>query len=279
MENIIITQGLYFSYEENVPVIKNLNLNIEKGSFVALLGHNGSGKSSLTGLLNAIHLPVEGVVYIYGIDTKNEETVFEVRKTCGLVFQNPDNQIIASIIEDDVAFAPENLGVKSAEIRSRVDEALKNVGLYEYRTRSPHHLSGGQKQRVAIAGIIAMRPKIIVLDEPTAMLDPVGRDEVIKTIVRLNKEYEITVVLITHNMEEAVLADRIAVMENGRIILDGTPAEVFSCYDELKKTGLDVPQITQLSHKLKEAGFPIDESILSIDEFLEKIVGVLKNEA
>lgn len=279
MENIIITQGLYFSYEENVPVIKNLNLNIEKGSFVALLGHNGSGKSSLTGLLNAIHLPVEGVVYIDGIDTKNEETVFEVRKTCGLVFQNPDNQIIASIIEDDVAFAPENLGVKSAEIRSRVDEALKNVGLYEYRTRSPHHLSGGQKQRVAIAGIIAMRPKIIVLDEPTAMLDPVGRDEVIKTIVRLNKEYEITVVLITHNMEEAVLADRIAVMENGRIILDGTPAEVFSCYDELKKTGLDVPQITQLSHKLKEAGFPIDESILSIDEFLEKIVGVLKNEA
>ena len=279
MENIITTQGLYFSYEENVPVIKNLNLNIEKGSFVALLGHNGSGKSSLTGLLNAIYLPTDGVVYIDGIDTKIEATMFDVRKTCGLVFQNPDNQIIASIVEDDVAFALENLGVESSEIRSRVDEALKNVGLYEYRTSSPHHLSGGQKQRVAIAGIIAMRPKIIVLDEPTAMLDPVGRDEVIKTVVRLNKEYGITVLLITHNMEEAITADRICVMENGNIILDGTPREIFSRYDELKKTGLDVPQITQLSHKLKKSGFPIDDCILSVDEFLEKIVGVLKNES
>lgn len=279
MENIISIKGLWFSYEENTPVIKNLNLNIKEGSFVALLGHNGSGKSSLTGLLNAIRLPTQGTVYIDGIDTKNEETVFEVRKRCGLVFQNPDNQLIASVVEDDVAFALENLGVQSSEIRKRVDEALNNVGLYEYRKRSPYHLSGGQKQRVAIAGIIAMRPKIIVLDEPTAMLDPKGRDEVIGTVMKLNREYGITVVLITHNMEEAVKAERIAVMEKGEIILDGTPKEVFSQYDVLKKTGLDVPQITSLSHKLNKAGFPIDGNILSVDEFLKEIVGVLKNEA
>ncbi len=279
MDNIVSTRDLCFSYEEDTPVIKNLNLDIEKGSFVALLGHNGSGKSSLTGLLNALHLPSDGTVYIDGIDTKNEETVFEVRKTCGVVFQNPDNQIIASVVEDDVAFALENLGVESKEIRKRVDEALKNVDLYEYRNRSPHHLSGGQKQRVAIAGIIAMRPKIIVLDEPTAMLDPKGREEVINTVIKLNKEYNITVILITHNMEEAIKADRIVVMEKGKIILDGTPKEVFSQYEILKNTGLDVPQITSLSHKLKENGFPIDDCILSIDEFLEKIVGVLKNEA
>lgn len=278
MENIVSTKGLFFSYEENVPIIENLNLDINKGSFVALLGHNGSGKSSLSGLLNAIRLPNEGTVYIDGINTKNEETVFEVRKTCGLVFQNPDNQLIASVVEDDVAFALENLGVESSEIRKRVDESLKNVGLYEYRKRSPYHLSGGQKQRVAIAGIIAMRPKIIVLDEPTAMLDPKGREEVINTIIKLNKEYGITVILITHNMEEAIKADRIVVMEKGKIILDGSPKEVFSNYDVLKNTGLDVPQITNLAHKLSEVGIFDDECILFIDEFLEKIVGVLKDE-
>lgn len=278
MENIVSTKGLFFSYEENVPIIENLNLDINKGSFVALLGHNGSGKSSLSGLLNAIRLPNEGTVYIDGIDTKNEETVFEVRKTCGLVFQNPDNQLIASVVEDDVAFALENLGVESSEIRKRVDESLKNVGLYEYRKRSPYHLSGGQKQRVAIAGIIAMRPKIIVLDEPTAMLDPKGREEVVNTIIKLNKEYGITVILITHNMEEAIKADRIVVMEKGKIILDGSPKEVFSNYDVLKNTGLDVPQITNLAHKLSEVGIFDDECILFIDEFLEKIVGVLKDE-
>lgn len=276
MNEIIQAENISFSYEEGSKVLENFNLNIEKGSFVALLGHNGSGKSSLSKLFNATLVPDNGIIYIDGIDTKNEETVFEVRKTCGLVFQNPDNQIIASIVEDDVAFAPENLGIEPAEIRKRVDEALKNVGMYEYKNSSPYHLSGGQKQRVAIAGIIAMRPEIIVLDEPTAMLDPLGRKEVIKTIMKLNKEFGITVVLITHNMEEAINADRVVVIEKGKILLDGTPKEIFSQYEILKNTGLDVPQITQLSYKLNKAGFDIDSCVLSVDEFLEKIVTKMK---
>ena len=275
-KNIIQVNSVAFSYEDGRKILEDFSLEIEEGSFVALLGHNGSGKSSLSKLLNATLIPDEGVIYIDGVDTKNEETLFDVRKNCGLVFQNPDNQIIASIVEDDVAFAPENLGVEPSEIRKRVDEALENVGMYEYKDSSPYHLSGGQKQRVAIAGIVAMRPKIIVLDEPTAMLDPVGRNDVIKTVMRLNKEFGITVILITHNMEEAINAERIIVMEKGKILLDGTPREVFSNYDTLKETGLDVPQITSLSHMLYKAGIFDEGCILSIDEFLEKIVELTK---
>ncbi len=270
--DIIKTENLTFRYEEGQrKILENFNLTIEKGSFTALLGHNGSGKSSLAKLFNAILLPEGGSVYVSGMDTKNEELLLQIRKSCGLVFQNPDNQLIASIIEDDVAFAPENLGIAPDEIRRRVDDALKCVGMYEYRMRSPHHLSGGQKQRVAIAGIVAMRPSVIVLDEPTAMLDPKGRKEVVETIGRLNREFGITAILITHNMDEAALADRIVVIERGKILLDGTPRDIFSQYETLKQTGLDVPQITALSYELHQAGFPIDSCILSVEEFVEAI--------
>ncbi len=274
--SIIKTENLTFQYEDSKKkVLENFDLTIEKGKFTALLGHNGSGKSSLAKLFNGILLPEGGKVYVAGMDTQNEELLLDIRKSCGLVFQNPDNQLIASIIEDDVAFAPENLGVPSDEIRQRVDDALKCVGMYEYRMRSPHHLSGGQKQRVAIAGIVAMRPSVIVLDEPTAMLDPKGRKEVVETIQRLNRDYGITSILITHNMDEAALADRIVVIEKGKILLDGTPQEIFSEYEILKKTGLDVPQITALSYELHKAGFPIDSCILSVDEFVEQVAKVL----
>ncbi|MBQ7951225.1 MAG: energy-coupling factor transporter ATPase [Clostridia bacterium] len=276
MMEIIKTENLTFGYEDSQKkVLEQFNLTIEKGSFTALLGHNGSGKSSLAKLFNAVLLPTGGTVYVSGMDTKNEALLLEIRKNCGLVFQNPDNQLVASIIEDDVAFAPENLGVPSEEIRKRVDDALKCVGMYEYRLSSPQHLSGGQKQRVAIAGIVAMRPSVIVLDEPTAMLDPRGRKEVVETILRLNREYGITAILITHNMEEAALADRIVVMEKGKILLDGTPEEIFSQYEILKKTGLDVPQITELSYQLHQAGLNIDSCILSVDELVEQITKVL----
>ncbi|MBO5407958.1 MAG: energy-coupling factor transporter ATPase [Clostridia bacterium] len=274
--DIITTEKLTFQYEDSHrKVLENFDLTIEKGKFTALLGHNGSGKSSLAKLFNGILLPEGGKVYVSGMDTQNEQLLLDIRKCCGLVFQNPDNQLIASIIEDDVAFAPENLGIPSEEIRQRVDDALKCVGMYEYRMRSPHHLSGGQKQRVAIAGIVAMRPSVIVLDEPTAMLDPKGRKEVVETIQRLNRDYGITAILITHNMDEAALADRIVVIEKGKILLDGTPKEIFSEYEILKATGLDVPQITALSYELHKAGFPIDSCILSVEEFVEQITKVL----
>lgn len=274
--DIINAENLTFRYEESSKIVlDNLNLTIKKGSFTALLGHNGSGKSSLAKLFNGILLPEGGKMYVSGMDTQNEELLLEIRKNCGLVFQNPDNQLVASIIEDDVAFAPENLGIAPDEIRQRVDDALKCVGMYEYRMWSPHHLSGGQKQRVAIAGVVAMRPSVIVLDEPTAMLDPKGRREVVETIQRLNREYGITAVLITHNMDEAALAERIVVMEEGKILLDGTPKEIFSEYEILKNTGLDVPQITALSHELHKAGVPIDSCILSVDDFVEQITKVL----
>ena len=268
--NIIETKELKYSYDNERIVIENLELNIEKGSFTALLGHNGSGKSTLARLFNAILLPSGGKVYVAGLDT-TENDLFEVRKNCGLVFQNPDNQIIASIIEEDVAFAPENLGIPPKEIRERVDEALKSVGMYEFKDSSPHNLSGGQKQRVAIAGIVAMRPNIIILDEPTAMLDPNGRQEVMKTIRRLNNDYNITSVLITHNMDEAVQADRVVILEKGEILLDGTPREIFSQYDILKKTGLDVPQVTALAHRLSNSGLSINKSVLTIEEMAEEI--------
>lgn len=278
MKSFIEFEGVSFSYEEEEEslraenVIENMNLKIEKGDFVAVLGHNGCGKSTLAKLCNAILIPQQGKVYIDGIDTADEEKLYDIRQRVGMVFQNPDNQIVATIVEDDVAFGPENLGVEPSEIRKRVDEALKNVGMYEFRTFEPHKLSGGQKQRVAIAGIIAMKPDCIVLDEPTAMLDPRGRREVMATVKRLNEEYGITVIFITHYMDEAVKADRVIVMDKGKIILDGKPKEVFVNIDTLKRIGLDVPEATELTHLLIEKGIDLPEDILDIDELYSYIL-------
>lgn len=258
--------------EENV--ISNMSLSIEKGDFVAILGHNGCGKSTLAKLCNAIVTPQMGKVFVDGIDTSDEDRILDIRRKVGMVFQNPDNQIVATIVEDDVAFGPENLGVEPTEIRQRVDEALKQVEMYDFRLFEPHKLSGGQKQRVAIAGIIAMKPECIVLDEPTAMLDPRGRYEVMKTIKMLNEEFGITVVLITHYMDEAVKANRVIVMDEGKIILDGKPKEVFTHIETLKKTGLDVPEATELTHMLIKRGLDLPDDILSIDELLESIVNI-----
>lgn len=256
--NIIEFDNVSFSYlvddeEGNTVkkrVLKDFNLKIEKGSFVAILGHNGSGKSTIAKLTNGILFPDSGRVISAGIETKEDESIYEVRRSVGMVFQNPDNQIVSSIVEEDVAFGVENLGIPSDECRKRVDEALKTVGMYEYKDNAPSKLSGGQKQRVAVAGIIAMKPECIVLDEPTAMLDPSGRREVIKTITKLNREEGITILLITHNMDEAVKADRVIVIDGGRIKLDGTPEEVFSNIEELRRLQLDVPQSTMLIDKL-----------------------------
>lgn len=257
-------------------VIENFDLSVEKGSFVAVLGHNGCGKSTLAKLCNGIETPVSGKVIVDSLDTSDEEKLLDIRRRVGIVFQNPDNQIVATIVEDDVAFGPENLGVDPKEIRARVDEALKNVGMYEFRESEPHKLSGGQKQRVAIAGIIAMKPLCIVLDEPTAMLDPRGRREVMKTVRRLNKEFGITVIFITHYMDEAAKADRVVVMDGGKIILDGAPKKVFSNVKILKKAGLDVPQATELSLALSEEGINIPKDALDIDELFENIKAVLE---
>ena len=260
MDAIIHAEDLRFSYEEDAsPVLDGLSLDIECGSFTAILGHNGSGKSTLAKLFNGILLPTAGRVAVNGIDTADSAHILDVRRTVGLVFQNPDNQIVASVVEDDVAFAPENLGVPSAEIRERVDKALRSVGMYEFRLHAPHLLSGGQKQRVAIAGVIAMRPKCIVLDEPTAMLDPQGRREVIDTIERLSREQGITIVLITHHMKEAARAQRVIAMREGKILADGTPDEVFSQVELLRVAGLAVPETTELLYTLNEAGcdFPL----------------------
>lgn len=253
---------------EEIEVIKKLNLSIEEGSFVAVLGHNGSGKSTIAKLINGILVPKSGTVTVNGITTENEDNVFEIRKNVGMVFQNPDNQIVASVVEEDVAFGVENLGVPSEEIRRRVDEALKTVGMYELREKAPHKLSGGQKQRVAIAGIIAMKPKCIVLDEPTAMLDPSGRKEVMDTIKKLNNEDRITIILITHYMDEAVEADRVVVVDNGRIKMDDTPENVFSRVDEIKALGLDVPQATELIYS---AGLKSENTILNADDCVKFI--------
>lgn len=253
---------------EEIEVIKKLNLSIEEGSFVAVLGHNGSGKSTIAKLINGILVPKSGTVTVNGITTENEDNVFEIRKNVGMVFQNPDNQIVASVVEEDVAFGVENLGVPFEEIRRRVDEALKTVGMYELREKAPHKLSGGQKQRVAVAGIIAMKPKCIVLDEPTAMLDPSGRKEVIDTIKKLNNEDRITIILITHYMDEAVEADRVVVVDNGRIKMDDTPENVFSRVDEIKALGLDVPQATELIYS---AGLKSENTILNADDCVKFI--------
>ena len=266
MSEIIKVENLNFAYPgvddtPGVAVFTDLDLTIEEGTFVAILGTNGCGKSTLAKHFNSILLPSGGKVYVCGIDTSFEDRILQVRRNVGMVFQNPDNQIVANVVEEDVAFGPENLGVASPEIRNRVDKALKQVGMYEYREHAPHLLSGGQKQRIAIAGVIAMEPKCIVLDEPTAMLDPKGRREVIETIGRLNKEKKITVVLITHHMDEAAKADRVVVLHKGQVSLDGTPQQVFSQVEELHNIGLAAPETVELCHELNQQGFcaPLDK--------------------
>ena len=260
----------------NPPILKDVSLSIEKGSFTAILGHNGSGKSTFAKHINAILLPEEGEMLVDGMDTKDESKLFDIRQKAGMVFQNPDNQIVATIVEEDVAFAPENLGVEPQEIRCRVDEALHTVGMYEYRNHAPSQLSGGQKQRVAIAGVIAMQPDCIVLDEPTAMLDPQGRQEVIETIHRLNREQGITIVLITHYMEEAAEADRVVVIDEGKVVMDDVPAKVFSQVDRMKELGLDVPQVTELAWELQKAGFGISPEIITESECLNALESLLR---
>ncbi len=267
---IIQTTGLRFSYpaaEGVTPVVLDgVDLSIQEGSFVAVLGHNGSGKSTLAKHFNAILLPSGGSVYVDGINTADEARLLDVRRTVGMVFQNPDNQIVANVVEEDVAFAPENLGVPPEEIRRRVDDALRAVGMYEYREHAPHLLSGGQKQRVAIAGVIAMQPRCIVLDEPTAMLDPIGRADVLRTIRTLNRERGVTVILITHHMDEAAQADRLVVMAKGRVVADGAPREVFSHVEQLQAVGLTVPQTTLLLWELRQAGVKVPLDALSDEE-------------
>ena len=266
MSNIISVENLAYTYpgldnEPGVVVFEDMNLTVEEGTFVAILGTNGCGKSTLAKHFNSILLPTGGHVYVCGIDTANEERILQVRRNVGMVFQNPDNQIVANVVEEDVAFGPENLGISSPEIRHRVNKALKQVGMYEYREHAPHLLSGGQKQRIAIAGVIAMEPKCIVLDEPTAMLDPRGRREVVETIGRLNKEKGITVVLITHHMDEAAKADRVVVMHKGGVAADGTPEEVFSQVELLHSIGLAAPESVELCWELNKQGFdlPLDK--------------------
>ena len=266
--------------EENIEevnrAIDGVDVDIKKGDFVAVLGHNGSGKSTLAKHVNGLLLPTEGTVWVGDMDTRDEEHIWDVRKTAGMVFQDPDNQIIGNIVEEDVGFGPENIGVPTEEIWKRVEESLKAVGMTAYRLQSPNKLSGGQKQRVAIAGVMAMKPECIILDEPTAMLDPNGRREVIRTIHELNRAEGITVLLITHYMEEAIEADRIIVMDDGRIVMDGQPREIFSRVKELKSHGLDVPQVTELAWELKEAGMPLTDGILSREELVEQLVPLLR---
>lgn len=280
MSEIIKTENLQYAYpaedgQLSVPVLKGVNLSIRRGEFVAVLGHNGSGKSTLAGCFNAIRLPTGGVCYVDMMDTRDENNTYEVRKTVSMVFQNPDNQLVATVVEEDVAFALENMGVPPAEIRKRVDDALRAVGMYEYRAQAPHRLSGGQKQRIAIAGVIAMMPRCVVLDEPTAMLDPHGREEVISTIERLNREMGITVVLITHHMTEAIRAQRVIVMDAGRILADGTPKEVFPQVELLESVGLTVPATTKVLYALNQAGFDLPLDALSTEECAQVLLAAI----
>lgn len=277
MDKQIEVKNVTFEYSDGdrvKTVIKDFSLDIERGSFTVILGHNGSGKSTLAKLLNGLYKPDSGDVFVDGINTRDEENEIEIKRRVGMVFQNPDNQLVASIVEEDVAFGPENLGLEPQETRKRVDEALKAVGMYEFRESTPHHLSGGQKQRIAIAGIIAMRPECIVLDEPTAMLDPKGRAEIIDTVLKLNREHNITVVLITHFMEEAELADRVLVMNDGIIIADDTPKTIFNDVEMLKSVGLDVPQTTELLYSLRKAGIDIPTDVLSVEDTAEVLARV-----
>jgi energy-coupling factor transport system ATP-binding protein len=272
MEDIIVKiDNVYYEYssaEETVAALNGVSLEVKKGEFLVILGHNGSGKSTLAKLMNCLLLPTKGKVYVKGMDTSLDENMWKIRETAGMVFQNPDNQLVATVVEEDVAFGPENQGIEPKEIRKRVDEALKIVEMEEFKKHAPHLLSGGQKQRVAIAGVLAMKPECIILDEPTAMLDPSGRKEVLKTIKKLNKEENKTIVHITHYMDEAVEADRIIVMEQGKIVLEGTPREVFSQVEKLKELGLDVPQVTELAYKLRKEGINIPNDILTIEELV-----------
>ena len=271
--SIIKFENVHYTYPgDQMESLCGVNLEIEEGSFVAVLGHNGSGKSTLAKHMNAILIPTEGKVTVSGIDSADENRLIELRRNVGMVFQNPDNQIVANVVEDDVAFAPENLGVEPKEIRRRVDEALKLVGMYDKRQHAPHLLSGGQKQRVAIAGVIAMEPKIIVLDEPTAMLDPIGREEVISTITRLCREKGMTVVLITHHMDECIGADRLIVMSGGSIVADGRPAEVFADIELMEREGLTVPETTRLLYDLKQRGMDLPLTALGVDACAKEIV-------
>ncbi len=271
MEYQVIMEGLCFRYsDQEEMVLRDINLKVKKGEFVVIIGHNGSGKSTLAKHINALLVPSLGKVEVMGMDTRDPAKAWEIRQRVGMVFQNPDNQLVAAIVEEDVAFGPENQGVPTAEIRKRVDEALREVGLYEYRTHGPHLLSGGQKQRVAIAGVLAMRPDCIVLDEATAMLDPRGRQEFMEVVRRLNKQEGKTIIHITHYMEEAVQADRVLVMDQGRIVLEGTPGEVFSKADRLKELGLDVPALTELALKLRKKGVQLPE-ILTEDEMVVEL--------
>ena len=281
---MIETKNLSFIYREEdmesgeikeEKVLKDINIEIEKGSFTAVLGHNGSGKSTLAKHFNAILLPSGGKVYVKGMDTADENNIFNIRQSAGMVFQNPDNQMVAALVEDEVAFAPENLGVEPKEIRRRVDECLEIVNMTKYAQSSPSKLSGGQKQRVAIASVLAMNPEILILDAPTAMLDPKGRSEVIKTIKMLNEEKDITVVLITHYMDEAAQADRTVVIDDGEIVLDGTPKEVFKNVEKLKSLGLDVPQVTELAYELRKMGIEISDDVLTVDECFDEIIRIL----
>lgn len=281
---MIETKNLSFIYREEdmesgeikeEKVLKDINIEIKKGSFTAVLGHNGSGKSTLAKHFNAILLPSGGKVYVKGMDTADENNIFNIRQSAGMVFQNTDNQMVAALVEDEVAFAPENLGVEPKEIRRRVDECLEIVNMTKYAQSSPSKLSGGQKQRVAIASVLAMNPEILILDEPTAMLDPKGRSEVIKTIKMLNEEKDITVVLITHYMDEAAQSDRTVVIDDGEIVLDGTPKEVFKNVEKLKSLGLDVPQVTELAYELRKMGIEISDDVLTVDECFDEIIRIL----
>ena len=281
--SMIKTETLQFTYpteegKEPVQALKGVDLEIKKGSFVVVLGHNGSGKSTLAKTFNAVLLPSGGKVYVEGLDTSNEELLLAIRQRVGMVFQNPDNQIVANVVEEDVAFAPENLGVPSEEIRKKVDDALRTVGMYEFVTHAPHLLSGGQKQRIAIAGLIAMEPECIVLDEATAMLDPIGRQEVLSTVHQLNREKGITVVLITHHMSEAEAADRVIVMDGGRVAMDGTPKEVFAQVDQLRSMGLTAPDTVDVLYRLRENGWNVPLDALTVEECADTIVEALSKE-
>lgn len=281
MTNAVQADSLCYTYDDpetgkSVPVFDGLSLSIQAGSFVAVLGHNGCGKSTLAKHLNAILLPCGGSVRVFGMDTRDEDQLLNIRRTVGMVFQNPDNQIVANVVEEDVAFAPENLGVAPEEIRQRVDDALQRVGMYDYRTHAPHLLSGGQKQRVAIAGILAMRPACIVLDEPTAMLDPSGRREVLSTLLKLNRETGTTVILITHHMDEAARADRVIAMAEGKIVADGAPKEVFCQVERLRAVGLSVPATTQLLYRLNELGADLPLDALSVEECAQALAARLR---
>lgn len=280
MKPIIEAKNIVFEYydynddgevKESTTALNNINISVKEGEFLVILGRNGSGKSTFAKHLNAILTPKEGTLYVNGLDAKDEKHIWDIRKQVGMIFQNPDNQIVATIVEEDVAFGPENMGIPAQEIRKRVDDALETVGMTEYKRRSPNQLSGGQKQRIAIAGVIAMRPKCIVFDESTAMLDPIGRRQVIETMQKLNKEYGITIIHITHYMQEAILADRIVVMDKGEVVMEGTPKQVFSQTEKIKEIGLDVPDTTYLIYLLNKEGFHFKEDVLTIDEVISEL--------